>query len=265
LALVDENGCSSSQLDDDNDLIFNDEDVCPATPSGEAPDAEGCSASQLDDDGDTISNADDLCPMTNPDPSLDADGCVSSQRDSDNDGVLDNRDDCPETNMTSVADDDGCALEQIDSDQDGYNDRIDAFPLDEKEWQDSDGDGVPNKQDAYPDDPSQTMAEAESGGSGFLIYTLVAILVLGALAGLGMMRRNNILGVEGVSPFSQNPAAQGQMETQMLEQQSTDTTEPTPANQEWEENGVRWLRQDDGSLFYLDPQANQWVAYEQPQ
>ena len=89
--------------------------------------------------------------------------------------------------------------------------------------------------------------------------------MLGALAGLGMMRRNNMMGVEGVSPFSQNPAAQGQMETQMLEQQSTDTTEPTPANQEWEENGVRWLRQDDGSLFYLDPQANQWVAYEQPQ
>ena len=55
------------------------------------------------------------------------------------------------------------------------------------------------------------------------------------------------------------------METQMLEQQSTDTTAPAPANQEWEENGVRWLRQDDGSLFYLDPQANQWVAYEQPQ
>ena len=265
LALVDENGCSSSQLDDDNDLIFNDEDVCPATPVGEAPDAEGCSASQLDDDGDTISNANDLCPMTNPDPSLDADGCVSSQRDSDNDGVVDNRDDCPGTNMTSVADDDGCALEQYDSDQDGYNDLIDAFPLDSEEWEDSDGDGVPNKQDAYPDDPSQTMAEAESGGSGFLIYTLVAILVLGALAGLGMMRRNNMMGVEGVSPFTQNPAVEGQMETQMLEQQSTDTTEPVTASQEWEENGVRWLRQDDGSLFYLDPQANQWVAYEQPQ
>ncbi len=239
-------------------------DLCPATPAGEAPDEDGCSASQLDDDGDTISNADDLCPMTNPDPSLDANGCVSSQRDTDMDGVNDNRDDCPATNMTSIADDDGCALEQYDSDNDGYNDRDDAFPLDSEEWEDSDGDGVPNKQDAYPDDPTQTKAEAESSGGGFLIYTLVAILVLGALAGLGVMRRNNALGVEKVSPFAQEPVAQGQMETQMLEEQaSSDATQTNAGASEWEENGVRWLRQEDGSLFYLDPQSNQWVPYQQ--
>ena len=266
LALVDENGCSSAQLDDDIDGVYNNKDICPATPAGEAPDADGCGASQLDDDGDTINNAFDLCPMTNPDPSLDANGCVSSQRDTDMDGVTDNRDDCPATNMTSIADDDGCALEQYDSDNDGYNDRDDAFPLDPQEWEDSDGDGVPNKQDAYPDDPTQTKAEAESGGGGFLIYTLVAILVLGALAGLGVMRRNSALGVEKVSPFSQEPVIQGQMETQMLEQQaSNESTGAETGSQEWEENGVRWLRQEDGSLFYLDPQANQWIAYEQSQ
>ena len=266
LSLVDENGCSDSQLDDDNDQIFNDEDICPATPQGEAPDSQGCSASQLDDDGDTISNADDLCPMTSPDPSLDANGCVSSQRDTDMDGLFDNQDDCPATNLTSVADDDGCAPEQLDADGDGYNDLIDAFPLDPLEWEDSDGDGVPNRQDAFPDDPTQTKAEAESGGSGFLIYTLVAILVLGALAGLGVMRRNSMMDVEKVSPFTQEPVVQGQMETQMLEQQTAiETNDAMSGNQEWEENGVRWLRQEDGSLFYLDGQSNQWVAFEQSQ
>ena len=94
----------------------------------------------------------------------------------------------------------------------------------------------------------------------------MAILVLGALAGLGVMRRNNALGIEKVSPFSQEPVAQGQMETQMLEQQASNDSPGSDSNgQEWEENGVRWLRQEDGSLFYLDPQANQWIAYEQSQ
>ena len=90
--------------------------------------------------------------------------------------------------------------------------------------------------------------------------------MLGALAGLGVMRRNNELGVEKVSPFSQEPVVQGQMETQMLEEQaSNENTGADTGGQEWEENGVRWLRQEDGSLFYLDPQANQWIAYEQTQ
>ena len=51
------------------------------------------------------------------------------------------------------------------------------------------------------------------------------------------------------------------METQMLEQQEASAS----PSQEWEENGVRWLRQEDGSLFYLDPQSNEWVAYQQPE
>jgi len=263
LSLVDGNGCSSSQLDDDADQIYNDVDLCPATPVGEAPNTEGCSASQIDDDGDTISNKDDLCPMTIVDTSLDANGCVASQRDTDMDGVLDNRDDCPATNVTSVADEDGCALEQIDSDGDGYNDLIDAFPLDAQEWQDDDGDGVPNKQDAYPDDPTQTKAQDDGSSGGFLIYTLVAILVLGALAGLGVMRRNNMMGVEKVSPFTQEVTTQGAMETQMLEQEDSVAEGTSASNLEWEENGVRWLRQEDGSLFYLDPQANQWVPFQQ--
>jgi hypothetical protein len=73
------------------------------------------------------------------------------------------------------------------------------------------------------------------------------------------------MGVEKVSPFTQEPVVQGQMETQMLEQQaSSEAAESaTTGSNEWEENGVRWLRQEDGSLFYLDPQSNQWVPYQQ--
>ena len=91
----------------------------------------------------------------------------------------------------------------------------------------------------------------------------MAILVLGALAGLGVMRRNNMMGVEKVSPFTQDAATQGAMETQMLEQEDSVAEGTSASNHEWEENGVRWLRQEDGSLFYLDPQANQWVPFQQ--
>ena len=257
LALVDENGCSSSQLDDDMDLIYNDEDLCPATPTGEAPNGDGCSDSQLDDDGDTISNDRDLCPLTIPDPSLDVNGCVSNQRDSDNDAVLDNRDDCPGTNSTSVVDENGCALEQRDSDGDNVYDHEDAFPNDPMEYLDSDGDGVP--------DGSQNMASSEDSGSGFVIYTLVAILILGALAGLGVMRRSSNVAASESSPFTQEVTAQGEMETQMLEQEAKTEDAAEATNEEWEENGVRWLRQPNGALYYLDTESNQWVVYQETQ
>ena len=72
-----------------------------------------------------------------------------------------------------------------------------------------------------------------------------------------------MMNVEKVSPFTQEPVLQGQMETQMLEQQAgVDSSSSFGGNQEWEENGVRWLRQEDGTLFYLDAQSNQWVQYE---
>ena len=255
ISVIDVNGCSDSQLDDDEDQISNDIDVCPATPIGEMPNSEGCSASQLDDDMDTVNNADDLCPMTDVNPSLDADGCVASQRDTDLDGVTDKDDDCPNTNSTSISDDDGCALEQLDSDNDGVNDLEDDFPLDALESKDTDGDGVADRIDAYPGDATRTKAEVEEQGSGMWIWTAVAVLVLGILAGLGMMKRNSEI-VEKVSPFTQQIVQQGQEETQLLNETTTET-------QEWEENGVKWSKNSAGVLYYYDAQSEQWIEYPQ--
>ena len=42
-----------SQLDDDNDGVTNDLDLCPGTPLGAVLDADGCAASQLDDEDPT--------------------------------------------------------------------------------------------------------------------------------------------------------------------------------------------------------------------
>ena len=254
ISVIDVDGCSDSQLDDDQDQITNNIDVCPATPVGEMPNSEGCSASQLDDDMDTVNNADDLCPMTEVNPSLDVDGCTAVQRDTDLDGVTDKDDDCPNTNSTSISDDDGCALEQLDSDNDGVNDLEDDFPLDALESKDTDGDGTPDRIDAYPGDATRTKAEVEDEGTGMWIWTAVAVLVLGILAGLGMMKRSSAM-VEKVSPFTQHVVQQGQEETQLLEE--------TTQNQEWEENGVKWSRNSDGTLYYYDAQSEQWIEYQQ--
>lgn len=255
ISVIDVNGCSDSQLDDDQDQIFNNVDDCPATPVGEMPNSDGCSATQLDDDMDTINNAEDLCPMTEVNPSLDADGCVASQRDTDLDGVTDKDDDCPNTNSTSISDGDGCALEQLDSDGDGVNDLQDDFPLDALESKDTDGDGTPDRMDAYPGDATKTKAEVEDQGSGMWIWTAVAVLVLGLLAGLGMMKRNTQM-VEKVSPFTQQVVQQGKEESQLLE-------EAPAERQEWEENGVKWSRSPEGTLYYYDAQSEQWIEYQQ--
>ena len=254
ISVIDVDGCSDSQLDDDQDQIANNIDVCPATPVGEMPNTEGCSASQLDDDMDTVNNADDLCPMTEVNPSLDVDGCTAAQRDTDLDGVTDKDDDCPNTNSTSISDDDGCALEQLDSDNDGVNDLEDDFPLDALESKDTDGDGTPDRIDAYPGDATRTKAEVEDEGTGMWIWTAVAVLVLGILAGLGMMKKSAAM-VEKVSPFTQHVAQQGQEETQLLQE--------TTQNQEWEENGVKWSKNSEGTLYYYDAQSEQWIEYQQ--
>ena len=156
-----------------------------------------------------------------------------------------------------MVDENGCALEQRDSDGDNVYDHEDAFPNDPMEYLDSDGDGVP--------DGSQNMASSEDSGSGFVIYTLVAILILGALAGLGVMRRSSNVAASESSPFTQEVTAQGEMETQMLEQEAKTEDAAEATNEEWEENGVRWLRQPNGALYYLDTESNQWVVYQETQ
>ena len=73
---VDGAGCSQSQLDDDNDGVFNNVDQCPNTPSGESVDGAGCSQSQLDDDSDGVANDVDQCPNTPAGDEVDATGCT---------------------------------------------------------------------------------------------------------------------------------------------------------------------------------------------
>ena len=162
---VDADGCGQSQLDDDDDLVMNDIDICPNTPAGATVDAAGCSSSQLDDDGDGVMNNVDVCPNTPSGESVDAVGCSASQLDDDGDGVMNDVDLCPDTDTGSTVDVDGCADNQLDTDGDGVTNDIDACPDTDAgavvdadgcatNQLDSDGDGVMNDMDACPDTPA---------------------------------------------------------------------------------------------------------------
>ena len=62
--------------DTDGDGVINELDtLCPNTPAGEAVNEEGCSQSELDDDEDGVMNNVDLCPGTPVATSVDGDGC----------------------------------------------------------------------------------------------------------------------------------------------------------------------------------------------
>ncbi|NOQ92172.1 MAG: hypothetical protein GQ552_05575, partial [Flavobacteriaceae bacterium] len=80
--------CQDYRLDEDNDGITNDLELCPGTPEGETVDADGCAVSQKDDDGDGVMNDMDLCPNTPEGETVDTDGCTESQKDDDGDGVM---------------------------------------------------------------------------------------------------------------------------------------------------------------------------------
>ena len=76
---MDASGCSSSQLDTDNDGINDASDICPGTPAGEPVDNNGCSTSQLDSDNDGVTDDLDQCPNTVAGDPVDLDGCSISQ------------------------------------------------------------------------------------------------------------------------------------------------------------------------------------------
>tara|TARA_R110002111_G_scaffold233925_1_gene294888 strand:- start:1162 stop:3879 length:2718 start_codon:yes stop_codon:yes gene_type:complete len=62
-------------LDDDNDGITNDLDLCADTRVDAEVDSNGCAASQLDDDNDGVANDLDLCPNTSPGITINSHGC----------------------------------------------------------------------------------------------------------------------------------------------------------------------------------------------
>lgn len=125
---VDNVGCSSSQEDADNDGVMDAFDACSNTPLGAVVDAAGCASSQLDTDGDTITDDRDQCLTTTLGEPVNGVGCAASERDTDDDGVMDANDICENTPFAENADLQGCSPSQKDSDGDEVNDNIDDCP-----------------------------------------------------------------------------------------------------------------------------------------
>jgi len=123
---VDGFGCAEDQKDGDLDGVVNLYDVCPNTPVGRTVDASGCAAIELDTDGDGIDDGRDQCPTTTPGMTVNGEGCAANERDADMDGVMDADDVCPYTDAGESVDDQGCAPNQRDTDGDGIVDADDA-------------------------------------------------------------------------------------------------------------------------------------------
>ena len=122
---VNENGCSESQVDTDNDGIFDNIDTCTNTPTGESVNGNGCSESQIDTDNDGIFDNIDTCTNTPTGESVNGNGCSESQVDTDNDGIFNNVDQCPNTPTGEAVNASGCSESQIDTDGDSVFDNID--------------------------------------------------------------------------------------------------------------------------------------------
>lgn len=143
----DNDGCHDLEedLDDDNDGVMDDLDLCPRSFGWISTldadyDSDGChdTDEDEDDDNDGVLDSEDLCPrgMLNWASSSfsdwDGDGCsdLDEDADDDNDDLFDNVDACPKglinwlRDEVSDYDDDGCndILEDIDDDNDGVLD-----------------------------------------------------------------------------------------------------------------------------------------------
>ena len=143
----DNDGCHDLEedLDDDNDGVVDDFDLCPtsfgwiSTPDADY-DTDGChdADEDLDDDNDGVLDDLDSCPKgllnwaSSSFSDWDGDGCsdLDEDLDDDNDGLFDEVDSCPKgvtnwvRNDISDYDDDGCSdeLEDDDDDNDGVFD-----------------------------------------------------------------------------------------------------------------------------------------------
>ena len=100
--------------DEDDDGVTDELDLCSLTPIEELVDEDGCSATQLDGDGDSVSDAIDECATTPVGEVVDGSGCSATERDSDGDGLVDADDSCPSTPANETAASDGCADVEVD-------------------------------------------------------------------------------------------------------------------------------------------------------
>ena len=182
--LIGDSDCFSLTIDDDNDGVANEYDLCANTSAGAIVDQDGCELSQKDSDGDGYNDLIDAFPTDSSQYSdMDGDGygddptgnspdafpLDSSQwDDQDGDGYGDN----PNGNASDAFPFD--STQWADSDGDGYGDNAagnnpDEFPTDSTQWADSDGDGYGDNPtgtngDAFPTDPSQW---ADQDGDGY--------------------------------------------------------------------------------------------------
>ncbi|MEM7360098.1 MAG: peptidase inhibitor family I36 protein, partial [Pseudomonadota bacterium] len=113
---------NSQGTDSDGDGVDDSLDLCPDTPLGEMVNEQGCSPSQLDSDNDGVTDDLDLCPGTLGGNQVDENGCSSDQLDTDNDGVTNDLDQCPATPAGEAVDAVGCSASQLDEDGDGVSD-----------------------------------------------------------------------------------------------------------------------------------------------
>lgn len=259
---VDVNGCSSSQRDGDSDGIMDLNDICPVTPEGQQVDSAGCADSQKDEDSDDIWNSDDHCPDTALGEAVDLNGCSDQQKDDDADAVRNHLDICPNTIPTWIVDGNGCALNQIDSDKDGVHDADDAFPNDANESLDSDGDNVPDRWDFYPNDPLRSQQEIAEE-SNTMMYAIITMLIIGIIAAVMYFRRGQEV---SQSPFEVanaelDAASEAAFATPNSEKSVPDiSVAGEPA--QWEENGVNWSRDANGTLSYYDEGSAAWLEYQ---
>ncbi|WP_020410229.1 putative Ig domain-containing protein [Hahella ganghwensis] len=162
---ADDNGCSASQRDSDNDRVKDNLDAFPFDPT-EWIDLDGDGVgdnADTDDDGDNVPDSEDAFPR-DASEWLDTDGDRrgnNADTDDDNDGIKDVDDTFPLDASESIdTDNDGIGNNaDTDDDNDNVRDAEDAFPLDASESVDTDQDGIGNNAD--PDDDGDGLSDTD--------------------------------------------------------------------------------------------------------
>ena len=183
--IVGDSVCVQFIFDDDADGVPNEQDLCLNTPQGAMVNFDGCASSQLDSDGDGYNDSFDDFPLDNTQwQDTDGDGY--------GDNPAGNSPDAFPTDNTQWSDIDGDGYgdnafgnsadsfpydptQWFDTDGDGYGDNAngnnpDLWPTDASQWTDSDGDGYGDNPtgtagDAFPFDNTQ-WADSDNDGYG---------------------------------------------------------------------------------------------------